>query len=105
MNNILESLMTPGPVNTIVIDLLKIAAVVAVALLHVAYATYFERKVIGHMQVRLGPIEVGPHGILQPFADGIKLFFKEDIIPANADKPLFYLAPVIFSLPPFRLFR
>jgi NADH-quinone oxidoreductase subunit H len=96
MNNILESLLTPGPVNTVVIDLLKIAAVVAVALLHVAYATYFERKVIGHMQVRLGPIEVGPHGILQPFADGIKLFFKEDIIPANADKPLFYLAPVIF---------
>jgi NADH-quinone oxidoreductase subunit H len=98
MNNILESLLTPGPVNTVVIDLLKIAAVVAVALLHVAYATYFERKVIGHMQVRLGPIEVGPHGILQPFADGIKLFFKEDIIPANADKPLFYLAPVIFFI-------
>jgi NADH-quinone oxidoreductase subunit H len=71
---------------------------VAVALLHVAYATYFERKVIGHMQVRLGPIEVGPHGVLQPFADGIKLFFKEDIIPANADKPLFYLAPVIFFI-------
>ncbi len=80
----------------IVIILLKIAAVVAVALLHVAYATYWERKVIGHMQVRLGPREVGPFGLLQPFADGIKLFFKEDIIPANADKPLFYLAPVIF---------
>ncbi len=80
----------------IVIILLKIAAVVAVALLHVAYATYWERKVIGHMQVRLGPREVGPLGLLQPFADGIKLFFKEDIIPANADKPLFYLAPVIF---------
>ena len=80
----------------IVIILLKIAAVVAVALLHVAYATYWERKVIGHMQVRLGPREVGPFGLFQPFADGIKLFFKEDIIPANADKPLFYLAPVIF---------
>src|SRR5512135_2855906 len=80
----------------IVIILLKIAAVVAVALLHVAYATYWERKVIGHMQVRLGPREVGPFGLFQPFADGIKLFFKEDIIPAKADKPLFYLAPVIF---------
>jgi NADH-quinone oxidoreductase subunit H len=98
MNNIIDALLHPGLINTIVIDLLKIAAVVAVALLHVAYATYFERKVIGHMQVRLGPIEVGPHGVLQPFADGIKLFFKEDIIPANADKPLFYLAPVIFFI-------
>lgn len=76
--------------------LIKIAVVIAIALLHVAYATYFERKVIGHMQVRLGPIEVGPHGLLQPIADGVKLFFKEDIIPANADKPLFYIAPVIF---------
>jgi NADH-quinone oxidoreductase subunit H len=76
--------------------IIQIAVVLGVGLLHVAYATYFERKVIGHMQVRLGPMRVGPHGLLQPFADGIKLFFKEDIIPANADKPLFYLAPVIF---------
>lgn len=82
----------------ILIILLKIIAVVAITLLHVAYATYFERKVIGHMQARLGPIEVGPHGLLQPIADGIKLFFKEDIIPTNADKPLFYLAPVIFMV-------
>lgn len=78
------------------IILIKIVVVLGVALLHVAYATYFERKVIGHMQVRLGPMRVGPHGLLQPFADGIKLFFKEDIIPANADKPVFYLSPVIF---------
>lgn len=80
----------------IVIILIKIVVVIAVTLIHVAYATYWERKVIGFMQFRLGPREVGWFGLLQPFADGVKLFFKEDIIPATADKPIFYLAPVIF---------
>ncbi len=99
MNDIVNTVTTSGLMDTainIVIIVLKIAAVIAVALIHVAYATYFERKVMAHMQVRLGPREVGPLGLFQPFADGIKLFFKEDIIPQNADKPLFYLAPVIF---------
>ncbi len=101
MNTILETIIAPGSIDfalAIGIILVKIAVVIAIALLHVAYATYFERKVIAHMQVRLGPREVGPYGLLQPFADGIKLFFKEDIIPAKADKPLFYLAPVIFFI-------
>lgn len=84
------------PLVNIMIILVQIAVVIGIGLLHVAYATYWERKVIAHMQVRLGPREVGPYGLLQPFADGVKLFFKEDIIPADADKPLFYLAPVIF---------
>ncbi len=75
--------------------LLKIAVVLGATMGHVAYATYFERKVIAHMQVRMGPMVVGPHGIFQPIADGIKSFFKEDIIPSNADKPLFFSAPVI----------
>jgi NADH-quinone oxidoreductase subunit H len=79
----------------IIIIVVKIAVLVGITMLHVAYATYFERKVIGHIQVRMGPMEVGPHGLLQPIADGIKLFFKEDIIPAQADKPIFYMAPVI----------
>jgi NADH-quinone oxidoreductase subunit H len=99
--NILEMIVTPGSMDFLInigIILARIVVVVAVALLHVAYATYWERKVIAHMQVRLGPREVGPYGLLQPFADGVKLFFKEDIIPANADKPLFYLAPVIFFI-------
>lgn len=99
MNDILKTIVGPellGDAMKIIIILLKIAAVIAVGLLHVAFATYFERKVMAHMQVRLGPREVGPLGLFQPFADGIKLFFKEDIIPQNADKPLFYLAPVIF---------
>jgi NADH-quinone oxidoreductase subunit H len=82
-------------VFNIAIILIKIAVVIGVTMLHVMYATYFERKVIGHMQVRLGPMRVGFHGILQPIADGIKLFFKEDIIPADADKPVFKIAPMI----------
>ena len=67
----------------------------AVVMLHVAYATYFERNIIGHMQVRLGPMRVGWHGLLQPIADGVKSFFKEDIIPASADKLGFRLAPIV----------
>lgn len=75
--------------------LVKILIVIGITMFHVAYVVYVERKVIGHMQARMGPMRVGWHGLLQPIADGIKLFFKEDIIPSNADKPLFYIAPVI----------
>lgn len=75
--------------------ILKIIILISVIMLHIAYVVYFERKTIGHMQSRLGPMRVGWHGLLQPIADGIKLMFKEDIIPSAADKPLFYIAPVI----------
>ncbi|MBI3592794.1 MAG: NADH-quinone oxidoreductase subunit NuoH, partial [Nitrospirae bacterium] len=93
-------MISPGSFDLIVkfaIIIVKIAVVIGVTMLHVLYATYFERKVIGHMQIRLGPMRVGPHGILQPLADSLKLFFKEDIIPADADKPVFKIAPVIFT--------
>ncbi len=79
----------------ILIMLIKIVVIFSAAMLHVAYATWFERKIIGHMQVRLGPMRVGYHGLLQPIADGIKLFFKEDIIPSAGDKVVFQLSPMI----------
>ncbi len=81
--------------------LAKIVAVFVVVLLIVAYATWLERKVIGHMQVRLGPMETGWHGLLQPIADGLKLFFKEDIIPSQASKVSFILAPMMILVPAF----
>jgi NADH-quinone oxidoreductase subunit H len=76
-----------------------IAVVMGGVLLHVAYLTYFERKVLGDMQDRLGPMEVGFHGLLQPIADGLKLFFKEDIIPAGANKIIFTAAPILVLVP------
>ncbi|MCL6556742.1 MAG: NADH-quinone oxidoreductase subunit NuoH [Burkholderiales bacterium] len=75
--------------------LLGIVAIVVPLLLCVAYLTYAERKVIGYMQIRLGPNRVGPKGWLQPIADALKLLFKEIVIPAGADRFLFLLAPVL----------
>ena len=79
--------------------LAKIVMVFVVVLLMVAYATWVERKVIGHMQTRLGPTMTGPYGLLQPICDGIKLFFKEEIIPEQASKVAFILAPLMIVIP------
>ncbi len=79
----------------VLIIFIQILVLFAIVMLHVAYATYFERKIIGHMQVRMGPMRVGYHGLLQPIADGIKSFFKEDIIPEQADRAAFRAAPII----------
>ena len=78
---------------------LYIAIIVGVVLICVAYYTYAERKVMGGMQRRQGPMTVGPFGLLQPIADGIKLFCKETIIPSSANKAVFLLAPMmLFAL-------
>ena len=79
--------------------ILTIAVVMGMVLLHVAYITYFERKILGDMQDRMGPMEVGFHGLLQPIADGLKLFFKEDIIPTGANKIIFTAAPILVLVP------
>ena len=73
----------------------KIIAIVLPVLLSVAYLTYFERKVIGAMQLRRGPNVVGPFGLFQPIADGLKLFLKETIIPSGANRVVFMIAPMI----------
>src|SRR3989304_5212595 len=75
--------------------LIKNLVVVSLLMLFVAYLTLAERKLLGYLQVRVGPNRVGYWGLLQPIADGIKSFVKEDLIPASADKPLFIIAPMI----------
>ena len=75
--------------------LIGIALILGPLLLSVAYITYAERKILGYIQVRIGPNRVGPRGWLQPIADAIKLMFKEIILPAGANRVLFVMAPII----------
>ena len=79
--------------------LIKSALIAFVLLTAFAYLTFAERKIAALMQVRKGPNRVGPWGLLQPAADGIKLIFKEEVMPAGADKVLFFLAPILTMIP------
>ena len=80
-------------------DLIKIIVILVPLMLGVAYLTFAERKIIGYMQVRIGPNRVGPRGWLQPIADALKLLMKEVILPANADRFLFVIAPMLSLAP------
>jgi len=80
-------------------NLAYIVAILVPLMLSVAYLTLWERKLIGWMQIRIGPNRVGPLGLLQPIADGVKLLFKEIIVPTNASKGLFILAPILMLMP------
>jgi len=98
--SVLEFLET----HLLVLATIKILIVFAIVSGLVAYLVLLERKVLAFMQARLGPMRVGPWGLLQPIADGLKLLLKEDIIPAGADKPIFWLAPVISVAAAFTVF-
>src|SRR5574340_1287856 len=96
----MEAMLQPvaqffGPTWPAVWALAKIVGILAPLMIAVAYLTYAERKVIAYMHVRLGPNRVGPLGLLQPIADGVKLLLKEVIIPAGANRRLFITAPIL----------
>ncbi len=103
LSNLLMPLFSwlPDPLPLVATTLAGIVVILGPLILCVAYLTLAERKVIGHMQARLGPTRVGWRGMLQPFADMFKLMFKEIIIPANSNRYLFLIAPLLSLIPAF----
>ena len=89
----------PEPLPVILIILIKIIAIVLPIMGCVAYLTFAERKIIGYIQMRVGPNRVGPRGWLQPIADALKLLSKEIILPTKANKTLYFLGPIITLAP------
>src|SRR5476651_1854602 len=100
----LKSDLTPGSAGNMFWAFVYIVLIFLGLSVAVLCMNWLERKILAHMQIRLGPMRVGPHGLLQPFADALKLLIKEDIIPHDADKLVFWSAPVVVTMTAFTTF-
>ena len=100
----LKSDTTPGSAGNMFWAFVYIVLIFLGLSVAVIAMNWLERKILAHMQVRLGPMRVGPHGLLQPIADALKLLIKEDIMPAEADPLVFWIAPLIVVITAFTVF-